>query len=107
MGEDLAYLPWGTFRDAKRDLLKAFPLPVTIRLMRFKKRWENGCSWDMAGECSVVPGGFLIEIDRRLDETSRVLVLLHEFAHVMATRGPDHGRSWSRAYSKIYSKFVA
>ncbi|MCK9459728.1 MAG: hypothetical protein M0R80_08825 [Proteobacteria bacterium] len=68
---------------------------------------------DIAGECCLLPTRkkckqFMIKIDHSLDEDAAILILLHEWSHILSwqARGDDHGIEWGKAYSRIYRVYL-
>lgn len=82
--------------------------PVSVRRTRLTKKLEGRC-WKEGKK-------FLIQIDKTLDESQAMDVLLHEWAHARAwnhmldTAATDelfnklaHDAAWGVAYSEVYS----
>ena len=81
--------------------------PVRVRLMRM--------SGDAHGTCEQREKLYLLDIERTLTESHRLMVLSHEWAHAMAwplelAWGPEHtahfGICYVRAYNAIFDPGV-
>lgn len=90
---------FGKFEDAKAFLREALPPPRPLRVTR--SRIID------AGDCDYIRGRFYIRVDKRLCEDAAILILFHEWAHMLAwDKKPDHGTEWSRAYRKVYAAWL-
>jgi len=93
-------LHWGTFLAAVASLRKKFPtdLPVIVR----RQKLEHN-----SGYCTKKDDKFIIKICNTLDENTQVLILVHEWAHILAwdADGGDHGPSWGKCYARCWRAF--
>jgi hypothetical protein len=87
---------FGSLTAAIRSLKEHVPPnhPVVVKLCELPRR--------EAGDCNLVDNKYIIRINRDLDETARVLMLVHEWAHSLTWKHPVHGRKWAMAYRRCY-----
>lgn len=94
---------YGSFEAVKRTLRETVRPrhPVRVRVCELEP--------DLAGDCDLIEGKrgdrrFVIRINEAVDETAKVLMLLHEWAHAISWHapGPDHGKAWGRAFARCY-----
>lgn len=91
---------WGTFNDAVAKLRQIIPIKDKISVRRVYLASE-------AGSCNKVGKKFIIKICKTLPTSAAILVLIHEFAHVLAwDRENDHDAVWGRCYAKCWRAFT-
>ena len=97
----LGFGVYGEFEAAKRKLRRVAPprYPVFVRRCPLLPNEGGDCDLRERGKFKK----FLIRINNSLDETSAVLLLMHEWAHCLAWGdSPCHGKKWASAYSRVY-----
>lgn len=93
---------YGTLTQAKRMLRDSvFPRhPIRVRVCELEP--------ELAGDCDLIEDlfgnkRFVIRINDAIDETAKVLMLIHEWSHAISWYArPDHGKAWGRAYARCY-----
>lgn len=88
------------FKHLANILKKAFPeYQVSVRRVKM----PDG---DL-GDCGKKGKKFFIRIDKNSKLPVQLLILVHEFSHILAWDDPnDHGGKWGRAYAKVYNIYV-
>lgn len=94
---------YGSLASVKRALRQAVPTRYPVRV--YIRELEP----DLAGDCDLVEDEFgekrfVIRLNSKVDETAKVLMLVHEWSHAVSwfSPGPDHGKAWGQAYARCY-----
>jgi hypothetical protein len=108
--------PFGDFNQVVRFLKKKLPAQYKVSVRR--KFLSGDTAADVGLENHKTKGKyFLIRIDKRLQNDAAILILLHEWAHVLTWTNDaewlkgeedwkkDHDRRWAIAYCKVYNTF--
>lgn len=77
--------------------------PVQVEDGDLLKRGYYGYSQDLGDR-------YLVVLDHRLEPDAKVMVLLHELAHLVhwerGLDGGDHGPGWGEAYAEVFRLWV-
>lgn len=89
------------YRKLVRELKKRYG-PFSVRRVRLPRGF--------AGDCfDPVSSGFVIRIDRSLEEQAAMDSLIHEVAHMLSwdeyCAGIDHGPKWARKHRLCYKVY--
>lgn len=100
---------FGEFPDTVRFLKKHLPAthPVSVRRVKLKGDASAECTLK---SCKDGSKKFLIRIDKRLPNDAAILVLIHEWAHLMVWsletgEQEEHTIAWALAYKRVYNKY--
>lgn len=95
---------FGTLKEAVEILREHLPSSSKVVVRR-------RAGMKLAGECSKSKGKFYISIDKNLSEDCQVLMLLHEWSHMLSwdsipDEGEEHGPTWGLAYALVYRIWI-
>lgn len=88
---------FGSLKSVEKNLKEVLPLdyPVIIKVVKLART--------TAATTLLDDNKFIIQINSNMDETARILMLVHEWAHAMTWHDKAvHGFKWARAYRRAY-----